>query len=281
MFRNQFSLYTCLVVGGLGWIMAESAAAQSPDSTGIVRVTDSAEAANGAPLEEGGIPRADCPPGHGAGVYGYCPHGHRYGLRHGHHGLHGQPYGPIEGWGFHYWHGVCCPHCSLTAYRILDWFNPHGLGTNSPDHGWCPPAKRPLYRADVVYNKMYPDAWTGAAASHAVGGPRPPVVYTPTDTTQLGYYYQKVPYWTPQPGMIPPAPVPSQWHLSLCETGDYRHHPAGVVFGTAPRIAPTSAPVMAPQVIDQPAIPPAGELVNPSGGLERSAVSPHLLPIQN
>ncbi len=34
----------------------------------------------------------------------------------------------------------------------------------------------------------------------------------PTDTTQLGYYYQKVPTWVPVPGMIPPPPQPEEWH---------------------------------------------------------------------
>src|SRR5690606_14167039 len=33
----------------------------------------------------------------------------------------------------------------------------------------------------------------------------------PTDTTQLGYYYQRAPQWMPTPGMIPPPPWPSNY----------------------------------------------------------------------
>src|SRR5690606_31408820 len=39
-----------------------------------------------------------------------------------------------------------------------------------------------------------------------------PQVHMPTDTTQLGFYYQRVPTWAPVPGMIPPPPNPADYH---------------------------------------------------------------------
>ena len=39
------------------------------------------------------------------------------------------------------------------------------------------------------------------------------MVYQPTDTTQLGFYYQHVPTWQPQPDRLPARPIPSQWNI--------------------------------------------------------------------
>lgn len=270
MCRLHLSL-SCLIVGGLVCFSSQDVRAQSPDdNTGIVRVTDCAD--NLSP-DSGGEPLygvgsgAACPPGGG-----HCP---------GHHGHHGHLCNK----------GPHCQHLSLTAYRILDWFNPHGIGTHSPDHGWAPPAKRPIYRADVVYNKMYPDAWTGQSST--APQMRVPTVYMPTDTTQLGYYYQKVPYWQPSLGAIPPAPTPSQWHVSLCEVPGTGPHPAGVIFGTAPRVAPAQSGspsgehVVNPQgtlTSPTPAAPvddlPPSPLPAEGSNLEKPAASPNLLPVR-
>lgn len=82
---------------------------------------------------------------------------------------------------------------------------------NSPDHGYSPPAKYPLHRRGVQYNAYFPQQWYGTpGASYAAA----PVVYQPTDTTQLGYYYQHVPYWQPNPARMPQRPIPSQWHIT-------------------------------------------------------------------
>lgn len=249
MFRFQLTL-PCLLAGGMLWASAGLASAQSADPSGIIRITDSPEAAQEAANGNG---KAACPNGE------VCPPGVHYG--HGH----------------HYYHGHCHHHCSHTVHRMLDWLNPHGAGTRSPDHGWCPPAKRPIYRQDVVYQKMFPDAWTGMEAPEASGLPRPPVVYMPTDTTQLGYYSQKVPYWQPNQAMSPPAPVPSQWHVSLCDV-DCRPHVAGAVFGTAPRVAP-GAPAIdehgVPVEPEKKVAPPPPEALR----LERTPGSPNLIPI--
>lgn len=84
-----------------------------------------------------------------------------------------------------------------------------------PGHGWCPPTGIPAQRAYIEYMKWYPTYWSGM-------GPGPamqyhPQVYTPTDTTQLGFYYQQVPQWRPMPGMLPAPPHPNNYHARDCQ----------------------------------------------------------------
>jgi len=81
----------------------------------------------------------------------------------------------------------------------------------SPDYGYSPPAKYPLHRRGVQYNTAFPNQWYGLPGSGLAGGA--PMVYQPTDTTQLGFYYQHVPFWQPNPNMLPQRPVPAQWHI--------------------------------------------------------------------
>lgn len=83
---------------------------------------------------------------------------------------------------------------------------------HSPDYGYSPPAKYPLHRRGVEYDRYYPAQWYGAGADYSQS--RAPMVYQPTDTTQLGFYYQHVPYWQPMPDRLPPRPIPSQWHIT-------------------------------------------------------------------
>lgn len=161
--------------------------------------------------------------------------------------------------------GSYCPDCQQGAmgcgprrgfgFRVaqfIDWFNPYGMCVHSPDHGFCPPAKRPIYRTPVAYTNFYPPQGgpqcgiqvTGTqpnsgvqhvdhqqAALQQAGynpagysgvngyGYRPHTVYWPTDTTQLGYYYQQVPRWMPNPAMIPGPPNPAEWHQTACGQG--------------------------------------------------------------
>jgi hypothetical protein len=82
---------------------------------------------------------------------------------------------------------------------------------NSPDHGYSPPAKYPLQRRGVQYNQYFPNQWYGAPGASYQGAP---VVYQPTDTTQLGFHYQHVPFWQPNPSVMPQRPVPAQWHIT-------------------------------------------------------------------
>ncbi len=85
--------------------------------------------------------------------------------------------------------------------------------TYSPDHGFRRPVVEHIQRIPVEYRRYWPTKWYGEPGSGLATGNSPyPMVYTPTDTTQLGFYYQRVPQWRPNPGMIPPRPWPSQWH---------------------------------------------------------------------
>ncbi len=83
---------------------------------------------------------------------------------------------------------------------------------HSPDYGYSPPAKYPLHRRGVEYDRYYPSQWYGAGADYSQS--QAPMVYQATDTTQLGFYYQHVPYWRPMPERLPPRPIPSQWHIT-------------------------------------------------------------------
>ena len=86
-----------------------------------------------------------------------------------------------------------------------------------PDAGWNPPAHMPV---------NYDGAWYGTyLPQHAYGTPgggfiaNYPTVYQPTDTTQLGYYYNKVPTWQSRSDMIPPVPYPGNFHARVCPQG--------------------------------------------------------------
>lgn len=103
-------------------------------------------------------------------------------------------------------HGHGCLHCKKC-------FCEH-YGKHSPDYGFSVPEKNPIYRRGVQYNQYYPAAWYGTPGGGIQpGAPIYPTVYQPTDTTQLGYYYQHVPFWMPNPNALPPRPIPSQWHV--------------------------------------------------------------------
>jgi hypothetical protein len=89
----------------------------------------------------------------------------------------------------------------------------------APDAGWNPPARLPVNRDGIWYQNYWPQAWYGNPGGGFVSNY--PTVYQPTDTTQLGFSYAKVPTWRPRPGMIPPAPRPSAFHHRACP------HPGG------------------------------------------------------
>src|SRR5690606_23416652 len=99
-----------------------------------------------------------------------------------------------------------CGHCWLG--RCLNAHSPYHCCTYPPDHGWAPPAHRPIWPTPALYSRMF----AGAGGAAVDPNYRHPMVYMPTDTTQLGFYYQQVPYWQPRPGMIPPVPHPDEWH---------------------------------------------------------------------
>ena len=127
-----------------------------------------------------------------------------------------------------YGYGCPCPQCTAGAYGygmpdlvhglqttpLVQWLIDDNYYVRSPDHGFVRITKRPVERNPVVYTKYWPTHWYGAPRT----GPaqrirRYPTVALPTDTTQLGYYYQQVPSWQPNSGMIPPPPQPKLFHL--------------------------------------------------------------------
>lgn len=90
---------------------------------------------------------------------------------------------------------------------------PYGAPAGYAETGFTPPARFPVERIPVQYLRYYPARWYGLPGSTlpAVA----PQVHMPTDTTQLGYYYQRVPTWMPVPGMIPGPPNPAHYHVFL------------------------------------------------------------------
>ncbi|MEZ6052009.1 MAG: hypothetical protein R3C02_11560 [Planctomycetaceae bacterium] len=163
--------------------------------------------------------------GSGAGCrYGACGNG---GCGYGACGHGGCGYG--AGCGRHMKCGVCgsgcCTNpCHAKLMHTLHWLSPYHAGcTYSPDHGWAPPGHFPCQRTAATYRNWFPNSWTGQP-SNVDPNFRYPMVYQPTDTTQLGYYYQRVPQWQPRAGMIPPTPNPDEFH-----TPDYGTHYNGVV----------------------------------------------------
>jgi len=194
---DQTLLRAILAVGGLLTCGAGLVNADDLTDVGIVRISDqppgSTPCANGN-CQSGGCPSGQCntgcPNGYCGNGCGNCGHG--------------------CGGCFH----KC--HCTGHVHRFLSWLDPLGGCSLPPDAGWDPPGKVPMWRRGVAYNKFFPDAWTCQPPAPAVPGmPRAPWVYMPTDTTQLGFYYQQVPYWRPVAGMVPAAPNPSEWHQPL------------------------------------------------------------------
>src|SRR5690606_22022975 len=108
-----------------------------------------------------------------------------------------------------------------------------------------------------------------------VGLPRLQPVYMPTDTTQLGYYYQHVPYWLPRPNAVPPAPRPADWHVSMCQL-ETHGHPAGVIIGTAPTAI--TAPVYGVPMVESGSEVNNGSNNGNNGNLPVAPTPPDLSP---
>jgi len=174
---------------------------------------------------------------------------------------------------------VDCPPGGMPAYG-------YGHCRRAGGYRFSPPVKRPIYRSPVSYTKGFSDAWTGQSVASQRPAYRAPTVYMPTDTTQLGYYYQTVPYWQPKPGAIPPPPIPAQWHTTVGQLPTYGHYPAGFIYGTAPTAVPNSPtpPPWGPQGLP-PEPTPASTSIPPVeapiqvNSLEPASSSPTLLPI--
>lgn len=108
------------------------------------------------------------------------------------------------------------------------------------------PVMYPIHRNPVVYQRYWPKYWYGdPRAGMPAGAYRAPMVFLPTDTTQLGFYYQRVPQWQPNPGMLPPAPGPWIHHFRQC---GHRHsgNQCPGYYGTVIEQSPTPAKPQAP-----------------------------------
>jgi len=213
--------------------------AQENESPGLVRITDARP--KGVPIRNASLGHAGRGEYHNIGGNyagsGDCPE--CYGDGHGHHGHKGL-------FREHY-----CKH--------------------SPDHGYSTPGKIPIYRRGVQYNQYFPAAWYGTANGGITAG-NYPQIYQPTDTTQLGFYYQHVPYWQPNPNALPPRPIPAQWHRRVptanapWNNGGWGHGygggaycPPGSGWTESSTLTPTpmqSAPTATPAPTPVPAAPP-------------------------
>lgn len=86
--------------------------------------------------------------------------------------------------------------------------------------GWAPPARVPIQRIPIQYQRYYPQVWYGDPLPQGYARTTTaPMTYVPTDTMQQGYYYQRTPPWQPRPWMIPQPPRPDQWMMRKHEFG--------------------------------------------------------------
>ena len=120
------------------------------------------------------------------------------------------------------------------ASPLEAWIVDRNAVTYPPDYGWSRPVKRPvLNRVPVQYYRMDPEFWYGDPRAFQ-GIQTFPMVYQPTDTTQLGYTYTRVPTWQPNPNMIPGPPWPATWHRREAPEytrSRYNGYPVGYGYG--------------------------------------------------
>jgi hypothetical protein len=152
------------------------------------------------------------------------------------------------------------------------WFN--------PTRGFQPYASAPVYREAIVYYRYWPDKWYGEPGFNL--RPMFPQVYMPTDTTQLGFYYARVPQWMPNPNMYPPAPRPDDWHRHViyaggADGGACNTVTSGTAVGPGPA-APTPAgnpsAGPAPPSHNWSTVPSTPRSAAPSALLNRGTVQP-------
>lgn len=151
----------------------------------------------------------------------YFPFTHEYGLR----GTHG---GPLVG---------------MPGYQ------------SRPGAVWLP-SIHPVQRDPVIYQRYWPNRWYGMPGGGiAHDAPRAPVVYVPTDTTQLGYYHQRVPFWTPRANAYPTAapnpymlhnyskpPIGYRWYYGSYYWGQPQDIPGVESMSNGQEAAPAPAP---------------------------------------
>ena len=276
MVRSMPWKLALIAVGTLASFVSLAGRGLADDSEGIVRICDqvpgqSCQGGNGLP---GGSSS-----GQGATSCPTCQSGRACGMHGGYGGRSCGTYG-YYGNGQCGYYGYGCMRPCGHVHQVLDWFNPHGMCVHSADHGYAPPGKMHTPQPQqVAYTKGFPDAWTGQPGAGA-GGVRAVAIYTPTDTTQLGYYYQAVPRWHANPRMLPPTPVPTQWHRDLCQGQGGCQQCRGQAAGNCPHgqgRAGTGEQVISERVIEtqpQPAEPNPAPAVEPQPNPVERPVAP-------
>ncbi|QDT39613.1 hypothetical protein [Stratiformator vulcanicus] len=156
-------------------------------------------------------------------------------------------------------------------------FLPFGYDSYTPpDAGFQLPVPYAIERDPVQYQRYYPSTYYGLPGS--VHPQVLPIIATPTDTTQLGFYYQRVPTWTPVPGMIPPPPNPNYYHTrtppsGYMTPGHTMSHGTVIRRGEVKQSAPSTAPKK---------IKPVPSVESPPSPMARSANSfPNVRPVSN
>ena len=141
----------------------------------------------------------------------------------------------------------------------------------NPARGFRPPTTVHVEREAIMYYNYWPAKWYGQPGWNLA--PSYPMVYMPTDTTQLGVYYARVPQWQPNPRMYPRPPRPDEWNRRVSYADGYG---GGACAGSATPVAygatsPTpdsmGTPVVSPTPAGQPAplqtIQPAPQMAPP------------------
>jgi hypothetical protein len=108
----------------------------------------------------------------------------------------------------------------------------YGDVSGATAYGYGPtPPRNTVDRIPVQYLRYYPGVWYGLPGSTLpVVAPQ---VHMPTDTTQLGFYYQRVPTWVPVPGMVPPSPIAAYGYgAGVTTDGAYTSNPNERVIST-------------------------------------------------
>ena len=111
-----------------------------------------------------------------------------------------------------------------------------GTCGGSSCHGWGRPIKQPIHRDPVEYTQYWPQKWYGQAGSGVSAAVHYPMVYMPTDTTQLGYYYQRVPQWRPNSAMTPATHFHGQ---VIHGSGDVYESTTPMPESSSPEVPPT------------------------------------------
>lgn len=185
--------------------------------------------------------------GHGGGWgNGSCPNGNCHG-----------------GWGGNCHGGNCLGGCLFGNCL-------HGLA-----HGKAfvrPPAVWGIPHVSGTYKHYWNPSLTGGPITG--GGMAYPMVYHPTDTTQLGFSYQHVPRWQYRPEMLPPAPVPN-WPLGMSTAYPY----GGINYGVYGEVTYPSNGVVTPVQPVDPVITSPVQPADPAPAETPEEVDPAPAPV--